>query len=155
MDISAPRCPFWSIQSMYHLNLCPARLYLNFQCLSIHSAPTVAHVPATLRSPWAPVFWHKDSPRTPPLLLDTDVTRCLVWSIQNMHHIILCPARLYLDFQILSVGFSLTVALAYQPHYTVSRRLPSGIRTSQGLLCWYLIPIQREDCTKPQTMNNN
>ena len=110
MDISAPRCLFWSIQSMYHLILCPARLYLNFQCLSMHSAPTVAHVPATLRSPWAPVFWHKDSPRTPPLLLDTDAIRCLVLSIQNMHHMRLCPARLYLDFQILSVGFSLTVA---------------------------------------------
>ena len=134
MDILAPRCPFWLIQRMYYLNLCPVRLYLNFQCLSVQSTCTVAHVPATLRSPWVPVFWHKHSPRTPLLLLYTDAIRCIVWSIQNMHHMRLCPARLYLDFQILSVEFSLTVALAYQPRYTVSRRLPSGIRTPQGLL---------------------
>ena len=134
---------------MYHLNLCPVRLYLNFQCLSVQSTRTMAHVPVTLRSPWVPVFWHKDSPRTHPLLLGTDTIRCLCWSTQNMGHMILCPVTLYLDFQILSDGFSLTVARI------PVRRMPSGTRTPQGVPHCYLIPIQREDYTKPQSMNNH
>ena len=136
MDISAPRCPFWSIQSMYHLNLCPVRLYLNFQCLSVQSTCTVAHVPATLRSPWAPVFWHKDSPRTPPLLLDTDTTRCLFWSIQNMHHRDYVLHDFISTFRSCLWGF-LSQWLSHTSHATPSRvsgRLPSGTRTPQGLL---------------------
>ena len=32
--ISAPRCPFWLIQNMHHIERCPTKLYLHFQSLS-------------------------------------------------------------------------------------------------------------------------
>ena len=46
--ISAPRCPFWLIQSMYHIKRCTTRLYLDFQSLSTCLFCTVAHIAATL-----------------------------------------------------------------------------------------------------------